>query len=122
MPSTNQNSDYTQNHMNAHQTNAHLFASLHCRATEVFGTAQIGEYVTEVTGFPWFALALGDDVMVAEYHEADDVFALKTFENEYLVSRAGQEGVAAIWGALYGEAHGVKSTLSNVTAGSGAIE
>ncbi|VVE55818.1 hypothetical protein PHO31112_05032 [Pandoraea horticolens] len=26
------------------------------------------------------------------FHEAADVFALKTFENEYLVSRAGQEG------------------------------
>lgn len=105
--------------MNAHQTNAHLFASLHCRAIEVFGTAQIGEYVTEVTGFPWFALTLGDDAMVAEYHEAADVFALKTFENEYLVSRAGQEGATAVWGVLCGEAHGVKLTSSIDTAGSG---
>lgn len=86
--------------MNAYHTNAHLFASLHNCATEVFGTSRVGEYVTEVPGFPWFAVMLGREPLVAEYHEAADTFALKTFEHDYLVSREGHEGAFSVWDGL----------------------
>ncbi|CAG9233838.1 conserved hypothetical protein [Burkholderia gladioli] len=86
--------------MNAQHTNADLFASLHNRATEAFGASRVGEYVTEIPGFPWFAVTLGDKALVAEYDEAADTFALKTFEHEYLVSRDGHEGALMVWGEL----------------------
>ncbi|NBI50106.1 hypothetical protein [Burkholderia sp. ISTR5] len=86
--------------MNAQHTNADLFASLHNRATEAFGASRVGEYVTEVPGSPWFAVTLGEEPLVAEYHEAADTFALKTFEHEYLVTREGHEGAFVLWDGL----------------------
>ncbi|WP_322033195.1 hypothetical protein [Paraburkholderia sp. J76] len=90
--------------MNANQTTANLFAALHQHARVTFGADHVGEYVTEVPGFPWFAVALGDEEMVAEYHEGADRYVLKTFEHDGLVSRKGNAGALTVWDAMRSKA------------------
>lgn len=88
------------NAMNAIRTNARLFTTLHQRAICAFGAANVGEYVTEVAGSPWFAVRPGGTELVAEYHEAEDRYILKTFENEDLTDQGGEAGAVALWDAL----------------------
>ncbi|MBU9347908.1 hypothetical protein [Burkholderia multivorans] len=86
--------------MNSKQSNAATFAALHRHAVSVFGADQVGEYVTEVAGFPWFALALGGVEMVAEYHEDADRYVLNTCDGDCIVSRKGAAGAFVLWNAM----------------------
>ncbi|CAJ0705404.1 hypothetical protein [Ralstonia wenshanensis] len=80
--------------------NTNKFSTLYQQALAAFGAEAVYEYVTEVPGVPWFAVTLGDVVLVAEHYEADNLYALKTCENEYLIEREGDAGADEIWAAL----------------------
>ena len=80
--------------------NASKFSALHQQALTAFGSDQVYEYVTEVSGVPWFAVTLGGVVLVAEHYESENMFALKTCEHQYLIEQEGDAGVVEIWVAL----------------------
>ncbi|MBU9313211.1 hypothetical protein [Burkholderia multivorans] len=83
--------------MNSKQSNAATFAALHRHAVSVFGADQVGEYVTEVAGFPWFALALGGVEMVAEYHEDADRYVLNMRISAMVINRFGERDQSGRW-------------------------
>ncbi|ALF88460.1 MULTISPECIES: hypothetical protein [Ralstonia solanacearum species complex] len=104
--------------------NANKFNTLHQQALAVFAADMVGEYVAEVPGVPWFAVTLGDGALIAEHYEAEDMYALKTHESDYLIQREGEAGADEIWAALqcvgratgYLDMHAVTGSMHRLTS------